>query len=290
MQRIQIGGRIVMIDEALAREDLPVSMKKEVDQRDKRNLYLAKEGAILPETHPKECETMSKSDIERREAWYKAKMKNLAANSNLHISRTRVKWGNLPHGVTEEQLAEVIKKEAPPRCKVKQIKLLSKDGRSMGYAFVEFADHNDALEFLRNVNNNPKYFSKSRRSILEFAVEDMRKVMLLKKHMEAGKRGAQQEEEEQAPQQVLSSRFGSKRPTSDRSGRGESSGKQQAGRPAKRRRTDDHTSAAQSPRKQTAGPEQIGRKERKKSKVASSESKNPAQPAEPAVDYKSLFA
>ena len=45
-------------------------------------------------------------------------------------------------------------------------------GRSMGYGFVEFANHNDALAVLRATNNNPDIFGADRRPIVEFSLEN----------------------------------------------------------------------------------------------------------------------
>ena len=45
-------------------------------------------------------------------------------------------------------------------------------GRSMGYGFVEFANHKHALEALRATNNNPAIFGPDRRPIVEFALEN----------------------------------------------------------------------------------------------------------------------
>ena len=45
-------------------------------------------------------------------------------------------------------------------------------GRSMGYGFVEFTNHNDALAALRTTNNNPDIFGAHRRPIFEFSLEN----------------------------------------------------------------------------------------------------------------------
>ena len=44
--------------------------------------------------------------------------------------------------------------------------------KSKGFGFVEFAKHEDALAVLRKLNNNPAYFGKERRPIVEFAIEN----------------------------------------------------------------------------------------------------------------------
>lgn len=67
--------------------------------------------------------------------------------------------------------------------------------QSRGYGFVEFQHHGHALACLRQLNNNPEYCehsmshanqdsSKRPRLIVEFSLEDTRKVNLLKKRNE----------------------------------------------------------------------------------------------------------
>jgi nucleolar protein 4 len=66
---------------------------------------------------------------------------------------------------------------------------------SRGYGFVEFNHHGHALSCLRQLNNNPEYFDytlshsnqdpgKRSRLIVEFSLEDTRKVSLLKKRVD----------------------------------------------------------------------------------------------------------
>lgn len=45
-------------------------------------------------------------------------------------------------------------------------------GRSKGFGFAEFSTHEDALETLRAMNNNPEVFGPDRRPIVEFAIEN----------------------------------------------------------------------------------------------------------------------
>ena len=39
------------------------------------------------------------------------------------------------------------------------------ENRSMGYGFVEFKTHEDAMEVLRAVNNNPNVFTRDKRYV-----------------------------------------------------------------------------------------------------------------------------
>lgn len=46
-----------------------------------------------------------------------------------------------------------------------------KFGKSKGFGFIEFAQHEHALEALRKLNNNPDTFTKQQRPIVEFSIE-----------------------------------------------------------------------------------------------------------------------
>lgn len=50
-------------------------------------------------------------------------------------------------------------------------------GRSLGFAFINFMQHEHALKALREINNNPKIFSEVRRPIVEFSLENKLAVM-----------------------------------------------------------------------------------------------------------------
>ena len=84
---------------------------------------------------------------------------------------------NLPLNVHDKRLKEICITVAGRKAFVK--KVLSKDrvdsscrGRSMGYGFVEFTNHNNALAALRANNNNPDIFGADRRPIVEFSLEN----------------------------------------------------------------------------------------------------------------------
>ena len=50
-------------------------------------------------------------------------------------------------------------------------------GRSKRFAFIEFQEHGHALAALRFLNNNPLVFGKNHRPIVEFALDDHRKLL-----------------------------------------------------------------------------------------------------------------
>lgn len=51
-------------------------------------------------------------------------------------------------------------------------KIDKKFGPSKGFAFVEFSEHIHALKTLRILNNNPAVFTKEKRPIVEFSIEN----------------------------------------------------------------------------------------------------------------------
>uniref|UniRef100_A0A5F8A904 RNA-binding protein 28 n=1 Tax=Macaca mulatta TaxID=9544 RepID=A0A5F8A904_MACMU len=51
-------------------------------------------------------------------------------------------------------------------------------GQSLGYAFAEFQEHEHALKALRLINNNPEIFGPLKRPIVEFSLEDRRKLKM----------------------------------------------------------------------------------------------------------------
>ena len=87
---------------------------------------------------------------------------------------------NLPLNVDDKRLKEIFSTVAGRNAFVKKVLIIrSKDrvdssgrGRSMGYGFVEFTNHNDALAALRATNNNPDLFGADRRPIVEFSLEN----------------------------------------------------------------------------------------------------------------------
>ena len=87
---------------------------------------------------------------------------------------------NLPLNVDDTKLKEIFSTVTGRKLHVNKLLIIrSKDrvdssgrGRSMGYGFVEFKNHKDALATLRATNNNPDIFGADRRPIVEFSLEN----------------------------------------------------------------------------------------------------------------------
>ena len=183
---------------------------------DRRNLYLATEGRIRADSEA--GQGMSKHDRDKRTRAEKEKTEKLK-NPNYRVSQYRLSVRNLPLSLTEKELRQICREHATEKDveaagtgkaagtgrskfrgpKIRQVKIVRSNTRtdangtprSKRYGFVEFVTHESALRCLRSLNNNPSVFSKAERPIVEFALDDMRKLMLLQKHkMMSAARGA----------------------------------------------------------------------------------------------------
>ncbi|KAJ3412626.1 RNA recognition motif-containing protein [Chytridiales sp. JEL 0842] len=172
---------------------------RERRKKDKRNLYLMKEGVVFPNS--KEAVGVSASELSKRQKSFAERRRLLETNPNLFISRTRLSVRNLHPKITdhllrrmgilsvmrfreeastgvrtpleqevvdEELEAGLEKPEGNRRIQVVKSKVLldldridpkTNKPKSKGYAFLEFGSHADALSCLRWLNNNPFAFT-----------------------------------------------------------------------------------------------------------------------------------
>ena len=111
---------------------------------------------------------------------------------------------NLPLNVDDKRLKEIFSTVAGRNAVVKKVLIIrSKDrvdssgrGRSMGYGFVEFANHNDALAALRATNNNPDIFGADRRPIVEFSLENSLVVKVKQRRLDKARQRQQPDSEQ----------------------------------------------------------------------------------------------
>lgn len=204
IEKLELEGRHPIISRAISRDE--ASKKKEqmekikMEEKDRRNLYLAEEGYV-PKSSPIAA-TLPPKHLEKIQKNYETKMQKLN-NPIYHISRTRLSVQNLPKTMTDKQLKELFLRHAevkddtsvgPPKVKYSRIerdknsKHIDAAGNppSRGYGFVEFEKHEHALAALRAINNNPGVFEKkrvkkdkvddSRRLIVEFALDNVKKL------------------------------------------------------------------------------------------------------------------
>ncbi|KAK9829098.1 hypothetical protein WJX72_003878 [[Myrmecia] bisecta] len=190
---IVVAGRPLEVDLALSQDDarsLAAQKLPHFDSKDNRNLYLAKEGVI--EEGSAAYEAMSASDRTKRAVAH-VEAKTKLRSPNFCVSTTRLCIRNIPPAMDDKALRKlciqaVKDHAAKAKPQVKQVKILvdenkvGPDGRpkSRGMGFIEFSEHEHALCALRELNNNPTAFSRDRRPIVEFAIENAR--VLRKRH------------------------------------------------------------------------------------------------------------
>ncbi|CAH8570779.1 unnamed protein product [Heterobilharzia americana] len=136
-----------------------------------RNLHLASVGIIRPGTA--EAKDLSKEDLARRDGLLREKKMKLS-DPNYFISDIRLCLRNLPLSVSDNDLksCRIMRNLQPGR----------QQYRSLGYAFVTFDNHENAMKVLNGLNNNPNAFPPSnRRPIVEFSVENLRALQLKQK-------------------------------------------------------------------------------------------------------------
>lgn len=177
--KFNVNGRNLMILPAISRERVQDLKKQPLKHKDKRNLHLAREDFIKPNSE--EAEGVSKSDLEKRKLLDLRKREKL---KNLHnfVSDVRLCIHNLPQSVDDTRLKQIFMKnikEDHPKAKIVECKVMrnkNKDGKlgtSKGFAFVAFSKPEHSLAALRKLNNNPNIFSKEKRPIVEFSIENL---------------------------------------------------------------------------------------------------------------------
>ncbi|XP_054845351.1 RNA-binding protein 28 isoform X2 [Eublepharis macularius] len=183
---LRLGGRHLRVDLAVSREEAQQLRSKAAKKpTGTRNLYLAREGLIRAGT--KAAEGVSPADLAKRARFEELKAQKLK-DQNIFVSRTRLCVHNLPKSVDDARLRRLMLHAAggPPSVRIKECRVMRDrkapagkgQGQSLGYAFVEFQEHQQALAALRQVNNNPQIFGDQKRPIVEFSLEDRRKLKL----------------------------------------------------------------------------------------------------------------
>ncbi|NXN09121.1 RBM28 protein, partial [Indicator maculatus] len=178
---LRLEGRQLRIDLAVSRDQAQkLRGSKPRKPPGTRNLYLAREGLIRAGT--KAAEGVSEADMAKRARFEELKHQKLK-DQNIFVSRTRLCVHNLPKAVDSSKLRRLLLRlfQGGPAPWIKECRVMREErgrGQSLGYAFVEFEDHQQALAALRSLNNNPQIFGAQKRPIVEFSLEDRRKLKL----------------------------------------------------------------------------------------------------------------
>ncbi|XP_063164427.1 RNA-binding protein 28 [Candoia aspera] len=184
---LHLGGRLLRVDLAVSREEArQLQSTKAQKPSGTRNLYLAREGLIRPGTRA--AEGVSAADMVKRARFEELKRQKLK-DQNIFVSQTRLCVHNLPKSVDDAALRTIMLQAVggQPGARIKECRVMRElkgQGQSLGYAFVEFQEHAHALLALRQVNNSPQFFGDQKRPIVEFSLEDGRKLKLKERRAE----------------------------------------------------------------------------------------------------------
>lgn len=188
--KIVLDGRELNISLALSPEDIKRSKEeKQKKGKDNRNLRLLSEGLIRAGSDA--AKGVSKMDLKKR-LELEANKKSLLKNLHYFISPVRLCIHNLPLHIDDKKLKEIFLKVVRPQAKVteakvmRNLKKLDEKGvaLSKGFGFVGFTQHEDALQALRKLNNNPNIFTPHKRPIVEFSIENKQKLNAKKRQKE----------------------------------------------------------------------------------------------------------
>uniref|UniRef100_A0A2I3HD14 RNA binding motif protein 28 n=1 Tax=Nomascus leucogenys TaxID=61853 RepID=A0A2I3HD14_NOMLE len=183
---LKLDGRQLKVDLAVTRDEAAKLQTTKVKKpTGTRNLYLAREGLIRAGT--KAAEGVSAADMAKRERFELLKHQKLK-DQNIFVSRTRLCLHNLPKAVDDKQLRKLLLSATSGEkgVRIKECRVMrdlkgvhgNMKGQSLGYAFAEFQEHEHALKALRLINNNPEIFGPLKRPIVEFSLEDRRKLKM----------------------------------------------------------------------------------------------------------------
>jgi RNA recognition motif-containing protein len=189
---LQLHGRALHFCWALSRTEAAQVHQQRMnaaalERHDRRNLYLALEG-VIEQNHPAAA-GLSAAELALRTKLEQSKRQKLLRNPHTVVSRTLLTVHNLPRSLNERQIKTLFAQagrvsETGKAATIKQVRIAHErhgKQRACAYAFVEFAEHAAALTALRNLNNNPDALPaphQGRRLVVQFAIEDERKVRL----------------------------------------------------------------------------------------------------------------
>ncbi|OXU24591.1 hypothetical protein TSAR_011042 [Trichomalopsis sarcophagae] len=175
---LRIHDQVLDPHRALHRNEVKEkSEEKKKKVKDSRNLYLVKEGVILAGSPA--AQDISASDMAKRlqlEQWKSQMLRNL----NMFVSRVRLVIHNLPASVDDAKLRQLFKNHSNHNAIITEARVMrdlrNVDGNGIGkskeHGFVSFTNHEDALKALRSINNNPNIFTKTKRPIVAFSIEN----------------------------------------------------------------------------------------------------------------------
>ncbi|GJQ14645.1 hypothetical protein GpartN1_g6436.t1 [Galdieria partita] len=204
---IRLDGRRLIVSHASKDNS---QQNKEMKDAEARNLHLLEEGFIEPKS--KLAKNYPETELQKRLALYEWKKQKVERNPNIVVSSTRLCVHQLPRAMTEKELRKLIQIVAKEEIANNHMNLSSrkllknafilrdsnrklKDGsfRSTCRGFVQFTDPLIAEKCLQRLNRDSDILGtfhdewKGRRLIVEFALQDKRKLLALEKKKKKNK-------------------------------------------------------------------------------------------------------
>ncbi|KAM7298087.1 RNA-binding protein 28 [Ixodes scapularis] len=194
---LMLDGRRLSVARALSREELDAKRESEKKQKkDRRNLFLAREGLVRPGTEA--AHGVSPQDMTKR-AKLQSRKRKLLQNLHYFVSQTRLCVHNLPPSVDDRKLRALFLQNAPKGARITEARVMrnlkTPSAESRGYGFVTFGRHEDALEALRRLNNNPETFGPKKRPIVEFCLENKAALVAKERRLQRSKQKIKEAEE-----------------------------------------------------------------------------------------------
>lgn len=168
---------------------------EEASKARSRNLHLLREGEVSKDSEA--YQKLSASERRQREDGRKEREYKMT-NPNFFVSDHRVSFRNLPVTVQEKDLKQAVRQALGVTGQaagaiVKATVIVDKESnKSKGFGFVEFRTHEQALQAVRSMNNQPLFFgpTNTRSPIVEFTLEDKRKLKILEAARQRHRQGA----------------------------------------------------------------------------------------------------
>ncbi|KAG9391451.1 RNA recognition motif [Carpediemonas membranifera] len=193
-ERIEIGGQKVLVllaiskDAAIKKRE-EATAKNEHDIRfvkntgvDRRNTHLLTVGLIL--TGTPEADGVSEHDLERRLNSFRQRKSRLRSSPNVSVSDTRLCVRNLPKTISDAKFKQIAvdaavavgltEDDVIESRVIREGHMANAPGRGFGFWGLKTTE--GALGVLKQVNNSETIFTALRRPIVEFSVEDSKKI------------------------------------------------------------------------------------------------------------------
>lgn len=200
----ELEGRNLKIFRSVSKDDAVRSKeaKKTEDQGDNRNRELLYFGLNNYYDFPGKEVAVSEEDKQKRENIIQLKKTNFKKNPNLHVSETRLVLRNLDKAFNEAKIKDLLRQKTEQFMeelksqksddykaymkvkKIKQIKLMrdeknldkENNPKSKSVAFVEVCDKSFGKWLIKNLSNEKVSKNLNKGLIMDFSLDDIRKI------------------------------------------------------------------------------------------------------------------